>query len=114
MLKLVVAYVDTDRFEAVRQDLLARGISSASAIAAGGVTAGSGHEFVAPHYKGSNQTFYLQEKIRIECVVGAQHVDVVKQVIFDHVGQRSFLYVMAVEEALPEEFVREDAEVAAP
>jgi nitrogen regulatory protein PII len=109
MMKVVVAYVDTDRFEVIRKDLVACGITHASAIAAGGVTEHSGHEFVAPHYTGSNQTKYLGEKIRLEVVVGASHVEDVKRIVFEHVGKRSFLYVMAVEEALPLDLVAEDA-----
>jgi nitrogen regulatory protein PII len=113
MMKVVVAYVDTDRFEAIRKDLVACGITHASAIAAGGVTENSGHEFVAPHYKGSNQTKYLGEKIRVEIVVGASHVEDAKRVIFDHVGKRSFLYVMTVDEAMPIDLVAEDTAAAA-
>lgn len=107
MIKVVIAYIDSDKFEPIRQDLAAYGITHASAIAAGGA---SEDRFVAPHYRGSPQTLNLAEKIRIECVVGASHVQPVKEMIFKHEGRRSFMFVMNVEEALPEKFVMADSE----
>ena len=105
MLKVVVAYVDSDKFEPIRRDLASHGIVSISAIAAGGA---SPDQFVAPHYRGSPQTLNLAEKIRIECVVGASHVQSVKDTIVEHEGKRSFLFVMGVEEAFPPDSVMAD------
>jgi nitrogen regulatory protein PII len=109
MLKVVVAYIDSDMFEPIRQDLAALGIGSISAIAAGGA---SGERFVAPHYRGSAHTQHLAEKLRLECVVGAAHLQSVKDTIFRHEGRRTFLFVMSVEEASPEDSVLADSSEA--
>ena len=105
MLKVVVAYIDSDMFEPIRRDLAAHGITSISAIAAGGASEDS---FVAPHYRGSAQTQHLAEKLRLECVVGASHVQRVKDTVFSHVSRRTFLFVMSVEEASPDDSVAAD------
>jgi nitrogen regulatory protein PII len=103
MIKLVVAYVDADQFEAIRNELAEFGIVSMSAAAAGGVSA---ERFAAPNYKGTAHTQTLAEKLRLECVVEDEYVDRVKDAILHHPGRRSFLYVQAVEAAFPEEFTR--------
>src|SRR5262249_47274095 len=109
MLKVVIAYIDSDTFEPIRQDLAAYGIASISAIAAGGA---SEERFVAPHYRGSAQVQHLAEKLRLECVIGASHLQVVKETIFRHEGRKSFMFVMDVEEAFPEESVIADSSEA--
>jgi nitrogen regulatory protein PII len=109
MLKVVVAYVDSDMFEPIRRDLAGEGIASLSAIAAGGA---SEDRFVAPNYQGSAHAQHLAEKLRLECVVGASHLQAVKDAIFRHVGRRSFLFVMSVEEAAPEDSVLADSSEA--
>ena len=102
MLKVVVAYIDSNVFEPIRQDLATHGITSLSAIAAGGASV---DRFVAPHYRGSAQTQHLAEKLRLECVVGESHLQSVKDTIFSHEGRRTFLFVMSVDEAIPEDSV---------
>jgi nitrogen regulatory protein PII len=109
MLKVVIAYIDSDTFEPIRQDLAAQGIGSISAIAAGGA---SEERFVAPHYRGSAQVQHLAEKLRLECVIGASHLQMVKDTIFRHEGRKTFLFVLDVEEALPEELVIPDSNEA--
>jgi nitrogen regulatory protein PII len=106
MLKVVVAYIDANMFDPIRRDLAAYGIASISAIAAGGA---SEEHFVAPHYRGSPHTHQLAEKLRLECVVGASHLQAVKDAIFRHVGRRTFLFVLNVEEASPEDSVLADS-----
>lgn len=109
MLKVVVAYIDANMFEPIRRDLSADGIASISAIAAGGA---SEERFVAPHYTGSPHTQQLAAKLRLECVVGASHLQTVKDAIFRHVGRRSFLFVLNVDEASPEDSVMTDSSEA--
>jgi nitrogen regulatory protein PII len=109
MLKVVVAYIDANMFEPIRRDLAAYGIASISAIAAGGA---SGERFVSPHYAGTPHTQHLAEKLRLECVVGASHLQVVKDTIFRHEGRRSFLFVQSVEEAMPADSVLADSSEA--
>jgi nitrogen regulatory protein PII len=106
VIKVVIAYIDADQFPHIRKDLALMGITSMSAIAAGGASTDS---FVAPHYRGTPHTDDLAEKIRMECVVGTSHVHAVKEAILRHEGRRTFLFVMNVEEATPEETVRLDA-----
>jgi nitrogen regulatory protein PII len=109
VIKVVIAYIDSDKFETIRRELADYGITYISAIAAGGASEDS---FVAPNYHGSPQTLHLAEKIRLECVVGATHVKAVTEMIFKHEAKRSFVFVMNVEEAIPEEFVMSDTEAA--
>jgi nitrogen regulatory protein PII len=109
MIKVVVAYIDSVTFEPIRRDLASYGITSMSAMAAGGA---SEERFVAPHYRGSPQALHLAEKIRLECVVGASHVQAVKDTVFKHEGRKSFLFVLNVEEAMPEEPIMPDSEEA--
>jgi nitrogen regulatory protein PII len=110
VIKVVVAYIDSDTFEPIRQDLTAYGIVSMSAIAAGGV---SEDRFVAPNYHGTPQTLHLAEKLRLECVVGASHVQAVKEAIFRHESRRSFVFVQDVSDATPEDLVLADGAPAA-
>lgn len=109
MLKVIVAYIDSDTFEPIRRDLADYGIQSTSAIAAGGA---SQDKFVAPHYRGSAQLQHLAEKLRFECVVGASHVEAVKEIVFRHEGKRSFIFVMDVEQAVPEDLILADSNEA--
>jgi nitrogen regulatory protein PII len=109
MLKVVVAYIDSGMFEPIRNDLADCGITTTSAIAAGG--AGS-ERFAAPHYKGSPYTQHLVEKLRLECVVGARHVQTVTEAVFRHVGKKTFLFVMDVELAMPEDSILADSSEA--
>jgi nitrogen regulatory protein PII len=99
MLKLVVAYVDPDRFEAIRRDLTEGGVSHLAAIAVGSVTP---DPFTATPYRGSAHTPHLPEKTRLEFVVRDEQLDVVKEAIFRHAGDRTFVFILTVDEALPE------------
>jgi hypothetical protein len=99
MLKAVVAYVDADMFEAVRRDLAAQGVTYLSAVAAGSATP---EPFAAMHYRGSAQMVQLAEKVRVEFVVRASHLPQVKECIFGRPGRKCFMFVVDVEEALPE------------
>ena len=102
MIKVVVAYIDSDVFVSIRKDLADRGITSVSVAVAGGASTDT---FVAPHFSGTPHTQNLAAKLRLECVVGADLVATVKEIVFAHEGKRSFLYVMAVDEVHPRESV---------
>jgi nitrogen regulatory protein PII len=110
VIKVVIAYIDSNKFEAIQRELTEYGITHTSAIAAGGA---SRDRFVAPNYRGSPHTQNLAEKIRLECVIGAAHVQQVTETIFKHEGKRSFVFVMNVEEAIPAEYVMADADATA-
>jgi nitrogen regulatory protein PII len=105
VIKVVVAYIDQDAFAPIREDLAARGIVSMSVVDAGGVSL---ERFAAPHFRGSPHTQGLQGKLRLEVVVGAEHVEEVKEVVFQHETRRSFMFVTAVEDAYPENLVKLD------
>jgi nitrogen regulatory protein PII len=105
MIKVVMAYIDQEMFGAIREELASYGIVSFSVVNAGGV---SEDEFVAPHFRGSPHTQNLAGKLRLECVVGAEHVEDIKATIFKHETKRSFMFVMNVESASPAELVRSD------
>jgi nitrogen regulatory protein PII len=106
VIKVVVAYVDAVAFDAIRSELGEHGIVSLSVAAAGGA---SPERFVAPNYRGTPHTLDLHGKLRVELVVGADHVDIVREIIFRNEQRRSFMFVMPVEAAYPDELVRSDA-----
>jgi nitrogen regulatory protein PII len=105
MIKVVVAYIDQDAFDPIRKDLNDYGIESMSVVEAGGA---SGDRFVAPHFRGSPHTQQLSGKLRLECVVGADHVEHVKETILRHETNRTFVFVLNVEDATPANLVRSD------
>ena len=103
MIKVIVAYIDQDAFSAVNDDFKAIGIESMSVMDAGGVSL---DKFVAPHFRGTPHTQGLQGKLRLELVVGEEHVDQVREIVFRHETKRSFMFVTGVEQAFPEDLVR--------
>jgi hypothetical protein len=99
MLKAVVAYVDAGMFEALRGDLAAHGVTYLSAVAAGSATP---EPFAAMHYRGSAQMVQLAEKVRVEFVLSASHLPQVKECILKRTDRKCFMFVIDVQEALPE------------
>ena len=65
-MKMVVAYVDPERFEGVREDLLKLGIVSISVLNANGSTP---EATMAGSYRGAKIERHLRPKARIEAVV---------------------------------------------
>jgi nitrogen regulatory protein PII len=99
MLKVVVTYIDSEKFDAVRQDLGESGITHLAAITAGSATP---EPFAPAPYRGSPYTITLTEKTRLEFVVHADHLAAAREAIFRHSGPKTFMFVLPVEEALPE------------
>ena len=99
MLKVVVTYIDSEKFDAVRRDLFDSGISHLAAIAAG---SGTPDPFTALPYRGSAHTLALTEKTRLEFVVRAERLESVKEAIFRNAGPKAFMFITKVDEALPE------------
>jgi nitrogen regulatory protein PII len=99
MLKVVVAYIDSVKFEAVRHDLAEAGISHLAVIAAGSSTP---DPFATLPYRGSPHTSGLTEKLRLEFVVEAEQLDAVTAAIFHHAGPKTFTFSMTVDHASPE------------
>jgi nitrogen regulatory protein PII len=105
VIKVVVAYIDQEAFGPIREELNDYGIDSMSVLDAGGVSL---DRFVAPHFRGSPHTQGLHGKLRLEVVVGEQHVERVREIVFRHETRRSFMFVTGVEQAYPEDLVRLD------
>ena len=99
MLKVVVAYIDSEKFEAVRLDLTKSGVTHLAVMAVGSATP---EPFAVLPYRGSPHTLNLTQKTRLEFVVHAEHLDSAEAAIFRNAGEKTFMFSLAVEHALPE------------
>ncbi len=97
-MKMVVAYVDTERFEQIREDLLGLGFLSLSVSNANGSVP---EATVSGTYRGATIERHLRPKARLECVVGAEHVSTVVETVIRDGGERTFVFVVPVEQAYP-------------
>jgi nitrogen regulatory protein PII len=104
-MKMVVAYVDGERFEQIREDLLALGFLSLSVSSANGTVP---EPTLSGTYRGATLERHLRPKVRLECVVGADHVPTVVDTMLKDGGDRSFVFVVPVEQAYPAELVKTD------
>ena len=99
-MKMVVAYIRHEAFEAIRQDLLDAGFPSLSITE----VKGSGRQKgVTERYRGAELTNWLRPKVKIECVVATGDVETVVEAILKHartgaVGDGK-LFVLPVEQA---------------
>ena len=99
-MKLVIGIVRHESFEPIRMELLTLGFPSLTVSE----VKGSGRQKgITERYRGSEVTNYLRPKLKIECVVATQDVDVVVQTILKHsrtgnIGDGK-LFVMPVEQA---------------
>ena len=106
-MKMVVAYVDPERFEPIREDLLESGFVSLSVVTANGSVP---EATMSGSYRGATIERHLRPKARIECVVGAEeHATTVVDTVLKHGGERSFVFVVPVEQAYPAETVKTGA-----
>jgi nitrogen regulatory protein PII len=97
-MKMVVAYVDPERFEQIREELLDLGFLSLSVLNANGSVP---EATVSASYRGATIERHLRPKARIECVVGAEHAATVVDTVVRVGGERSFAFVVPVEQAYP-------------
>ena len=102
-MKMVVAYVDPERFDEIREDLLQLGIVSISVLNASGSTP---EATVTGSYRGAKLQRHLRPKARIEAVVADDSVSPVVETIVERGGEHTFVTVMPVDEAHPEELVK--------
>jgi nitrogen regulatory protein P-II 2 len=109
-MKMVVAYVDPERFEAIREALLGLGFPSLSALSAAGTVP---EAIVSATYRGASVERHSRPKARLECIVGADHASTVVETVLQEGGERTFVFVVAVESAYPEDTIR-SGEVAVP
>ena len=65
---MVVAYVDPERFEAIREDRLEQGFGTLSLLSATGSVPGA---TLSATYRGTTVEGHSRPKARVECIVGA-------------------------------------------
>jgi nitrogen regulatory protein PII len=104
-MKMVVAYVDRDRFEPIREELLELGFLSLSVLDARGSFP---EATVTGHYRGAALEEHTRPKSRLECVVGGEQVSTVIDTVLKHGGERTFAFVAAVEQTYPTATVQVD------
>jgi len=109
-MKMVVGYVDPDRFEAIREVLLGLGFPSLSALSASGTVP---EATVTTTYRGATMEQHSRAKARLECVVGDDHATTMVDTILAEGGDRTFVFVVPVESAFPEDTVKLDEAVPA-
>jgi nitrogen regulatory protein PII len=109
-MKMVVAYVDPERFDGIREALLGLGFPSLSALSAAGTVP---EAMVTATYRGAAIERHSRPKARLECVVGADHASTVVETVLKEGGERTFVFVVAVESAYPADTVKLD-DVAVP
>jgi nitrogen regulatory protein PII len=105
-MKMVVAYVDPEQFEPIREDLLELGFVSISVLSANGSVP---EPTMSTTYRGAKLERHLRPKARIECVVGGDHATTVVETMLKHGGERTFVVVLPVEQAHPSETVMTEA-----
>src|SRR3954447_14227574 len=80
-MKMIVAYIRHEAFEAIRRELLEAGFPSLTMIE----VKGSGRQKgITEHYRGSELQIHLRPKLKLEIVVEAKDVGVVKEAILRH------------------------------
>src|SRR3954451_5785342 len=109
-MKMVVAYIEGASFEPIREDLLAQGFVSISAWEASGSVP---EPTLTGSYRGAAIQNHLRPKVRLECVVGSEHVSEGVDVVLEHATERLFVFVLPVEQVFPTETVKADHEEVA-
>jgi nitrogen regulatory protein P-II 1 len=99
-MKKIEAYVRHEAFEPIREELLQLGFPSLSITE----VKGSGRQKgVTERYRGAELTNWLRPKVKIECVVASEDVEVVVEAILKHARTGSVgdgkLFVLPVEQA---------------
>jgi nitrogen regulatory protein P-II 1 len=100
-MKMIVAYIRHEAFEPIRQELLDAGFPSLTLIE----VKGSGRQKgITEHYRGSELQIHLRPKLKLEMVVEAKDVGVVKETILRHARSGSIgdgkIFVLPVEDAV--------------
>lgn len=103
--------MDPNAFDPIREELLGLGFLSLSLLQASGSVPTA---IVTGGYRGVAVEQHLRPKARIECVVGAERVELVTSTVVKHGADRCFVVVLPVEQAFPEALVKAGAQEAAP
>ena len=109
-MKMVVAYIERESFDPIREELLGLGFLSISAWEASGSVP---EPTAIARYRGATIENHLRPKIRMECLVGDEHVSTVVESILKHAPERRLVFVTAVEQVFPTDTVRLDEGVVA-
>jgi len=109
-MKMVVAYVDPEHFEEIREALLGLGFPSLSALSASGTAP---EATVTATYRGATVEQHSRAKARLECVVGDEHTTTLVDTVLEIGGERTFVFVVPVDSAHPVDTIKSDA-VAVP
>jgi nitrogen regulatory protein PII len=100
-MKMIVAYIRHEAFEGIRRELLEAGFPSLTMIEAKGSGRQKG---ITEHYRGSELQIHLRPKLKLEIVVEAKDVGVVKEAILRHARSGSIgdgkIFVLPVEDAV--------------
>jgi nitrogen regulatory protein PII len=100
-MKMIVAYIRHEAFEPIRQDLLEAGFPSLSILEAKGSGRQKG---ITEHYRGAELAIHLRPKLRLECVVDDEGVDVVTDTILRHARTGEIgdgkIFTLPVEDAI--------------
>jgi nitrogen regulatory protein P-II 1 len=102
-MKMVVAYVAPERFDAIRQSLLDLGFPSVSTLSAAGTTP---EATVTTTYRGAQTEQHSRQKARVECIVGDEHAATVVDTVLNEGGEHTFAFVVDVENAYPLDTVK--------
>jgi nitrogen regulatory protein PII len=100
-MKMVVAYIRHEAFEPIREELLEKGFPSLSIAE----VKGSGRQKgITEHYRGSSIAIHLRPKLKLECVVDDQDVQVIVDTILRHARTGSVgdgkIFLLPVEDAI--------------
>ncbi|MET0510102.1 MAG: P-II family nitrogen regulator [Thermoleophilaceae bacterium] len=108
-MKMVVAYVDPERFEGIRDDLAEEGFGTLSLLSATGSVP---EATLSGSYRGAAVEGHTRPKARLECIVGAEYTDSVVDTVLKNGGERTFVFVLPVEQAHPVGSVKTEEVVA--
>ena len=100
-MKMIVAYIRHEAFEPIRADLLEAGFPSLSISE----VKGSGRQKgITEHYRGSEIAIHLRPKLKLECVVEDEAVELVTETILRYARTGSVgdgkIFLLPVEEAI--------------
>jgi nitrogen regulatory protein PII len=109
-MKMVVAYIERESFEPIREELLGLGFVSLSAWEASGSVP---EPTITGRYRGTAIENHLRPKTRLECVVGSDQVTTVVDTVLKHADDRRFVFVVPVEQAFPTDTIKDEEPVAA-
>jgi nitrogen regulatory protein P-II 1 len=101
-MKMVVAYIDRESVEPIRETLLGLGFVSISAWEASGSFP---EAEIAGQYRGVAIEKHMRPKVRLECIVGDDQVMTIVDTVLQSAAERRFVFVVAVEDAFPKDTV---------